>query len=268
MLGTIAVGTPVDQASRLAGTMSNVAYNPSGGCPMTGPDPANPAPADPTPPMTPPMAPPPASPPPASPGLPSWTTQLTSTAPVPGPAGLYYADVPNRIIAQIIDAILVAIVGIIVGIVVYGIVGPATSITTVADPNSLLGVRIDTSTNWVSTIIGAIFGLAISAGYYIYTWTAMRGTIGQKALGMQVGNAADGATLTMEQAVRRWLALGGIFSLAQFLNPLPLLGLLIGLISLVWVIALLVTTAQSPTKQGLHDQFAHSVVVKAARAVG
>jgi uncharacterized RDD family membrane protein YckC len=120
----------------------------------------------------------------------------------------------------------------------------------------------------VSTIIGALLGLALSAGYYIYTWTAMRGTIGQKALGMQVGNAADGATLTMEQAIKRWLALGGVFALAQFLNPLPGLGILIGLASLVWVIALLYTTASSPTKQGLHDRYASSVVVKAARAVG
>lgn len=226
---------------------------------MTGP---GPDPADPVAP-----APPPAVSAPAG-GMPSWTSQLTSTAPVAGPAGLYYADVPNRIIAQIIDAVLVGIVGLIVGIVVYAIVGPAQNVTTVPDSNSLLGVRIETSTNWVPTIIGAIVGLAISAGYYIYTWTAMRGTLGQKMLGMQVGNAADGATLTMDQAVRRWLALGGIFSLAQFLNPLPGLGLLIGLASLVWVIALLVTTAQSPTKQGLHDQFAKTVVVKGARAVG
>jgi len=47
-----------------------------------------------------------------------------------------------------------------------------------------------------------------------------------------------------------------------------LIGLLLGLASFIWVIALLVTTAQSPTKQGLHDQFANTVVVKAARAVG
>lgn len=224
---------------------------------MTGPGPADPAPPpDPV-----------GSPPPAAPTLPAWTSQLTSTAPVPGPAGLFYADVPNRIIAQIIDGILVGIVGIIISLIVYGIIGPAQNVTTVPDPNSFLGVRIETSTNWISTIIGALIGLGISAGYYIYTWTAMRGTLGQKMLGMQVGNAADGATLTTEQAVRRWLALGGIFSLAQFLNPLPGLGLLIALVSLVWVIALLVTTAQSPTKQGLHDQFAKTVVVKAARSV-
>jgi uncharacterized RDD family membrane protein YckC len=212
---------------------------------------------------TPPAPQPEAPPPPAS----NWAA-APAPAPVPGHAGLFYADVPNRIIAQIIDAILVAIVGLIIAVVLYSIVGSPTSVTTVADPNSLLGVRIDTTTNWASTIISAIFGLAVSAGYYIYTWTAMRGTLGQKALGMQVGNAADGATLTMEQAVKRWLALGGVFALAQFLNPLPGLGILIGLASLVWVIALLYTTATSPTKQGLHDRYAGSVVVKAARAVG
>jgi uncharacterized RDD family membrane protein YckC len=68
--------------------------------------------------------------------------------------------------------------------------------------------------------------------------------------------------------VKRWLALGAPFGIAQALNPLPGLGILIGLAAFVWFIALLVTTAQSPTKQGLHDRYAGTVVVKAARAVG
>ena len=237
---------------------------------MTGPgeglDPAPPAPDQPAspPPAQPAGMPPPA---PASGPIVSWAA-ATAPTPIPGREGYFYADVPNRIIAYIIDAILVAIVLIVVTIILGSVIGPATSVSTVADPNSLLGVRIETHTNLVATLINAVIGLAISGGYYIYTWTAMRGTLGMKALGMQVGDAASGATLTMEQAVRRWLALGGIFALAQILNPLPLLGLLLALASLVWVIALLVTTAQSPTKQGLHDQFANTVVVKAARAVG
>ena len=37
----------------------------------------------------------------------------------------------------------------------------------------------------------------------------MRGTIGMKALGMQIGNAGDGATLKQDQAIRRWLILFG-----------------------------------------------------------
>jgi uncharacterized RDD family membrane protein YckC len=201
----------------------------------------------------------------APPSMPAWTASLTSTAPTPGPAGLFYADVPNRIIAYIIDAILVGIVGLILGAILFAVLGAPTTTTFV--PNGTLFGAIETKTNFVSLLAFAILGLALSAGYFIYTWTAMRGTVGMKVLGMQVGNAADGATITMDQAIRRWLALGGIFSLAQTLNQFPLLGILIGLGALIWTIALLVTTAQSPTKQGLHDQFAGTMVVKAARSV-
>jgi uncharacterized RDD family membrane protein YckC len=215
----------------------------------------------------------PETPPPAAPAPPPATDWASATTPrpaatVPGQAGLVYADVPNRVIAQIIDAIIVGIVLVIVGLILSSIFGAPQTVTVVQDAAQPLGFRTDVSTNLVSLLISTIVGVAVSAGYYIYTWTAMRGTIGQRALGMQVGNAADGATLTMEQAVKRWLALGGVFALAQLLQPLPALGILIGLASLVWVIALLVTTAQSPTKQGLHDRFAGSVVVKAVRTVG
>ena len=221
---------------------------------MSGPEPGG----SPTP-----EAPPPSAPPPGD----AWASAPAPTQ-VPGHAGLFYADVPNRVIALIIDAIIVGIVGLILSAILYQALGWPTTVTTVPDSSQILGVRIETSTNFVALFAGTILGIAISAGYYLYTWTRMRGTLGQKALGMQVGNAFDGVTLTMEQAVKRWLALGGVFALAQFLNPLPLLGLLIGLAGLVWFIALLYTTATSPTKQGLHDKYANSVVVKAARSVG
>jgi uncharacterized RDD family membrane protein YckC len=230
---------------------------------MSGPGPGDQQP------QQPPQPPPPPGPgPTAPPSMPAWTGALTSTAPTPGPAGLFYADVPNRIIAYIIDAIIVGIVGAILGAILFSILGPTQTVRVVPDATQFLGFRTETSTNFVSYVAFAVLGLALSAGYFIYMWTAMRGTIGMKALGMQVGNQTDGATITMDQAIRRWLALGGVFSLAQTLNGFPLIGLLIALASLIWVIALLVTTAQSPTKQGLHDQFAGTMVVKAARSIG
>jgi uncharacterized RDD family membrane protein YckC len=168
---------------------------------------------------------------------------------------LVYADVPNRIIAYIIDAIILGIIGAVVAGILGGL--------------GLGVITIDTSGihyNYFASIIQALVSAAIGAVYFIYTWTAMRGTVGMKALGMQVGQAKDGSTLTQEQAIRRWIALGAPFSIAQALNPLPLLGLLIGLAALGWVIYLLYTTSQSPTKQGFHDVFAGSAVVKAARS--
>ena len=176
-----------------------------------------------------------------------------------GPAGFVYADVPNRAIAYIIDAILVAIVAGIIG----GILGGIGLSTGTFAPGTL-----NFEVNYVGLLVSAVIGAAISAAYFVYTWTSMRGTLGMKVLGMQIGNAGDGKSLTMDQAVRRWavIALPGI--LAQVLFVLPALGTLLGLVAFGWFIYLLWTTYSSPTKQGFHDKFANTMVVKAARSAG
>ena len=176
-----------------------------------------------------------------------------------GPAGFVYADVPNRAIAYIIDAIIVGIVAGIVGIVLTGI-GLSTG--------SFAPGTLNFELNFVGLIVTAIVGAALSAAYFIYTWTSMRGTIGMKILGMQIGNAGDGKTLTMDQATRRWLVIAAPGVLAQVLIVLPAIGLLLVLLSFGWFIYLLWTTYSSPTKQGFHDKFANTMVVKAARSAG
>jgi uncharacterized RDD family membrane protein YckC len=179
--------------------------------------------------------------------------------PVAGPAGFVYADVPNRAIAYIIDAILVGIVAGIITIVLAG-VGLSTG--------TFRTGTLDYEVNFVGLIVTAIIGAALSAAYFIYTWTSMRGTVGMKALGMQIGNAGDGKTLTMDQATRRWLVIAAPGILAQVFFVLPALGTLIGLLAFGWFLYLLWTTYSSPTKQGFHDKFANTMVVKAARSAG
>src|SRR4051794_41804489 len=64
-----------------------------------------------------PPAPPAGGPPPGAPQqaqMPSWAGAMMDRTAVAGPAGYYYADIPNRFIAYIIDAIIVGIVGFIV----------------------------------------------------------------------------------------------------------------------------------------------------------
>lgn len=182
------------------------------------------------------------------------TDQPTQGAPLP--SGLVYGDVPNRIIAYIIDAFVIVLINIVVGMVL-GIVG--LSVVTVSG--------LDVSYNYVASLILALVGLAISGAYFVYSWTSQRATLGMKVLNLQIGTAPGGTTITTDQAIRRWLALGAVFSIAQVLNPLPFIGLLIGIAALAWVIFLLYTTANSPTKQGWHDVFANTMVVKAARSV-
>jgi len=193
---------------------------------------------------------------PAEPATAWETPAAAAPKPVPGAAGFVYADVPNRIIALIIDSILLAIITTIVNMVVYGIVGQPMTFNETG-----LGA------NMVALLVGTVVSLVLSAAYFVYSWTRMRATPGQKALGMQVGNAADGKTLTQEQALRRWAVLFGPFAIGQVFIVAPTIGMLLGLASIGYAIYLLYTTSQSPTKQGFHDQFAGTVVVKAARSV-
>jgi len=170
---------------------------------------------------------------------------------------LVYADVPNRAIAYIIDVILVGIIIAVVAGILSGMgLAPATV-------NADLTVNV----NYVASFIIAVIGLVLSAAYFIYTWTSMRATIGMKILGMQIGNAGDGKTLTMDQAIRRYFVLAAPGILAQVFQPIPLLGFVIGLAAFAWFIYLIYTTAKSPTKQGFHDVFANTQVVKALKAV-
>ena len=200
----------------------------------------------------PPATPEAAPPPPAAPPVASW--QAPPPAPVPGAAGFVYADVPNRIIALIIDAIVLVIISVVVGIVLAAIGLSSGGFFS----NAGLGLGL---------LVYAVIGFVINAVYFIYSWTAMRASLGMKALGMQVGNAFDGKTLTMDQAIRRAVALWGPSTVAQFFNGLGVIGPLLSLLAFVWVLYLLYTTATSPTKQGFHDKFANSVVVKAGRMV-
>ena len=196
------------------------------------------------------------------PGMPTPPSSGWAAPPPPvqaGPAGFVYADVPNRAIAYIIDAILVAIVAGVVG----GVLGGVGMSTGTFEPGTL-----NFQVNYVGLLVSAVIGAAISAAYFIYTWTSMRGTLGMKALGMQIGNAGDGQTLTMDQATRRWLVIAAPGILAQVIWVVPALGALIGLLAFGWFIYLLWTTYSSPTKQGFHDKFANTMVVKAARSAG
>lgn len=180
-----------------------------------------------------------------------------SQAPVAGPAGYFYADVPNRAIAYIIDVIIQFVILVILGIITVGILGTDTGIP---------GIGRLPST--ASLLVTSILWLAFTAAYFVYTWVAMRGTPGMKLLGMQIGNEADGGTLNYNQALLRYAVLFGPAVAANLLGAFASgLSLVLQLVSFVWFIVLLVTTAQSPTKQGIHDKQAHTMVVKAARAV-
>jgi uncharacterized RDD family membrane protein YckC len=169
--------------------------------------------------------------------------------------GVRYADTLPRLVAYIFDLILLAVIAGIIGFAL-GWTRPAV---TGIDPST---GALDVS-RFAAAPEQAILSVVLSALYFIASWTGgRRATLGQRMLQIQVGNAMDGRPLSLEQGIRRWLGLGAFLDLLALIpGAFTLSGL-----SLLWALVLLITTATSPTKQGLHDKFADSAVARPANA--
>ena len=165
--------------------------------------------------------------------------------------GLALSDTLPRFAAWFIDGLLLTLIGAVIG----SIVGVGTAVTTTFDAPT---GQVDYNEIFFANEL-TIVGLAVSALYFIGSWSGgRRATLGQRLLKIQVGNAFDGRPLTLDQAIRRWLGFGEFIWLIGFV---PGLAAFSGLYFL-WALVLLITTAASPTKQGLHDRLANSAVVR------
>jgi uncharacterized RDD family membrane protein YckC len=160
------------------------------------------------------------------------------------------------VIAYIIDIIILLIIGFIVTAITVAIFGGI-------ETSSTAGRTL----NFGSLFVAAVLNLVIGAAYFIYMWSQLRGTVGMKVLGLQIGDEHDGRSISYQQAFIRWLIIGIPGILSSFSGYLSAggLGFLLSLVAIIWLIALLVSIAQSPTKQGYHDRYAHTIMVKAAR---
>jgi uncharacterized RDD family membrane protein YckC len=179
----------------------------------------------------------------------AWQTPPPASAKDPGPApGVTYADIGFRVLAYVIDVIIAGVLFLVIGVALLGVA---------ASLGDTLG--------WVIGLVFLVaFNVAFSALYFIYGWTRLRASPGQKVLGLETLNAADGATLTQPQAIRRWLVLFGPFALLSALQMVVggLLGSVFSLASLGYGIYLLYTTYQDPKRQGFHDHYAATAVTR------
>jgi uncharacterized RDD family membrane protein YckC len=177
--------------------------------------------------------------------------QVAPVAAGPAP-GVAYADLVTRVIAYVIDAVI-----LFVGyIVVWSILLTALFVT-----GGFGGF-------FIGAIIGSVLLLVASAVYFVYTWTTMRASPGQKIMSLETVNAADGGTLSRDQAIRRWAFLFGPAALAAAFgySGVGILGSLISLLSFLYLIYLLYTVSQDSKRQGFHDKQAGTVVVQRVKA--
>jgi uncharacterized RDD family membrane protein YckC len=187
----------------------------------------------------------------ATPSAPSpggWTSQPTSGQREVAP-GLVFSSTVSRLAAYIVDGVLLAIVA--------GIVASPFGSTTPFTSTGQFNVQ-------TSSPIAVLIGVVLNAVYFIAFWSGgRRATLGQMLFKIQVGNAFDGRPLTLEQAAKRWIGLGQFLNLFAFSAGMVAVA---GGLSAIWSLVLLISTATSPTKQGLHDRFANSALVRPSTA--
>ena len=143
------------------------------------------------------------------------------------------ADLLPRFGARLVDGLIVGVVVLVVFAVIPGL-----------------------------TIGGFVYSLVstgASFGYFVFLESSRGATLGKQLLNLRVTGPAGDSPVTPEAAARRnaWLLLG-------LLSGIPLLGFLAGLASLGIVIAIAVTISTDQRKQGLHDKFAGTLVLKRA----
>jgi uncharacterized RDD family membrane protein YckC len=185
---------------------------------------------------------------------------------VAGAAGLRYADVLPRLVAWLIDVLILGIIGSVISAFANGMSGGSMDLAALMS-GSMNSLRDDAYGRFLLiSFLAALLSTLIDLGYFVLMWTSRgRATLGMRLLKLQIGNAADGRTLTGALAFRRWLAMGSWVSL---FGLFPIFGGLASLAQLAWALVLLVTTASSPTRQGLHDRAAGSAIVQPASGSG
>ena len=207
----------------------------------------------------------PETPPPPAAGLISanpvgWTDSNAGSAQPPTPDGPAVAWAPpvRPVAAQVVDGLVIA--GTFTRLVAYAIDILFLGLLNLAALGALGAFGDDRN---AALDLGVSIGfVVVDFLYFVGLWTSgWHATLGMRLLSLRVLAAATATTLSRNDALLRWIALSGAVAI---LALVPRMATTLGLLSGLWVLILLITTATNPLHQGLHDRWARSVVLQPA----
>lgn len=200
--------------------------------------------------------------PPAVPPGGGWEVPTATAPAVPQQEGYVIAGVGARIVAFLIDYTISGLVPVVLTFLLVdwgGIIRQAFEQAQL-DPTGRLPADAYTIPVTLDYILVTLIGLGIQFLYFVGFWTSRwRATPGMIGLKMRVVDERTGGTLTVTQATMRWVALGWPLAL---LALVPALQSVQGLILFGLWIFLFFTTVTNDRRQGLHDKWANSLVIR------
>jgi hypothetical protein len=159
------------------------------------------------------------------------------------PAGLRVASFNRRVVAYVVDNVIALVVFGTIAVALEGNSAPGA-----APPPERLAM------------LAGLIGGVVQAIYFVATWSIWRGSIGQKAVGLQVGEESTGKRLSPADSLVRWALLQG--PLVLYLAVPYLLRPALAILTVGWVWLLTFSARRDPDRRGYHDRIAHSLVVE------
>jgi uncharacterized RDD family membrane protein YckC len=206
------------------------------------------------------------------------------------PPGLALAGIGARLRAWLIDSVIFAVFQVVFWIAAAAIgavtITPDARTQMESSPLSLPASNpYQTNLPLLGGLMAIFVGLNVA--YATVSWARFRGLPGQRLVSLQVGSAVTGSNLSLGRALVRSIvavgipigAFGGFFiAVFAMIDAVPWSDLrdpqaggpadawsgiltLIILFAVAWPLMLLIWTAASATRQGLHDRLAGSLVV-------
>jgi uncharacterized RDD family membrane protein YckC len=180
--------------------------------------------------------------------------------------GYSISGVGARLVAWLIDLLLVGIIPGLLGLILVdwqGIVRDALDQARQNANGDFSGAygayHIPVTLDYVLITLVA---LGIQYLYFVGFWTSRwRSTPGMMGLQMRVVDATSGGTLSIVEATKRWIALGFPLGLLALVTALQSAA---GVIQFGLLILLFFTTVTNARRQGLHDRWANSLVIRSA----
>ncbi len=167
----------------------------------------------------------------------------------------------RRVLGHLIDVIVVSAAAIVVLGGVAVVIGPATELA-----GSSRAPLVTVS--WPRALLDSSLVTAVSAAYFVGSWTRRGATVGLGALHLGVRDCRSAARLTSGRAIGRWVLVGGpIGFLLTLLLEQPVAFLVLILVAGAWTTILFVSAMTHPLHRGLHDRASRSIVVRVSSSV-
>lgn len=214
--------------------------------------------------QTPGQATPPAIPPAPVPGS-GWEVPAAPAAGAPAQAGYVIAGPGARIVAWLIDWTLAGIIPGAISLALVDWTGMFRAIFEAIERDPT-GQTIDPNAFVVpmtlDVVLAQLIGIGILYLYFVGFWTSRwLATPGMIGLKMRIVDATTGGGISIVQATKRWIAFGFWLPL---IGLVPALQSVAGLIQFGLIIFLFFTTVTNERRQGLHDRWANTLVIRSS----